>query len=263
MTAVSTTAVGGLTRVTMAAVAAVAGGAAALAASVWATVLWVPFGGWFAVGALATYASAGAIVISRIGPYHPYARFGAANTVTLVRLIVTSLFAGLAAQTAFAQTSSDSAVIAPSTAWFFVGLAVLALMLDGFDGWLARRSNSASPFGARFDMETDALQILLLSIIAVTLGKVGAWVLLSGLLRYLYVAAGWIWPALAQPLPPSQMRKIICGIQSGALTALLTPIMVPPASTSIAAATLVLLIASFGRDVLWSVRNAAPHPSQG
>jgi multidrug efflux pump subunit AcrA (membrane-fusion protein) len=39
-------------------------------------------------------------------------------------------------------------------------------MLDGVDGWLARRHEIASRFGARFDMEVDALLILALSVLA-------------------------------------------------------------------------------------------------
>ena len=38
--------------------------------------------------------------------------------------------------------------------------------LDGVDGWLARRSGIASAFGARFDMEIDALLILVLAVLA-------------------------------------------------------------------------------------------------
>ncbi len=249
------TGAGRLTRTTMMMVAA---GAAVLAVSAWTMTLFGPFDGRFATGALATYAAVGSIVIARIGSYHPYPQFGAANAVTLSRLLISSLFAGLAVQTAYEGTE-----VAPATAWFFVGLALLALALDGVDGRLARKLRLASPFGARFDMETDALQIFLLSIIAFTLGKAGAWVLLSGLMRYLYVAAGRVWPVLAAPMPPSQFRKAVCVIQSAALTALLAPVVVPPQSTAIAGIALILLIVSFGRDVLWSLRSAAPRPSLG
>ena len=36
-------------------------------------------------------------------------------------------------------------------------------LLDLVDGWVARRTGTASPFGARFDLETDAALILVLS----------------------------------------------------------------------------------------------------
>ena len=49
-----------------------------------------------------------------------------------------------------------------------------------FDGPAARRSGIASRFGARFDMETDALMILVLAVLAWRWDRAGAWVLLPG-----------------------------------------------------------------------------------
>ena len=71
--------------------------------------------------------------------------------------------------------------------------SAIAIALDGVDGWLARRTGMVSAFGARFDMEVDALLIQVLAILAWQHGKAGAWILASGLLRYLFVAAGWVW----------------------------------------------------------------------
>ena len=42
--------------------------------------------------------------------------------------------------------------------------------------------------------------------------------LLSGLLRYAFVAAGWLWPWLRAPLPPSRRRQTICVVQIVGLT---------------------------------------------
>ena len=215
------------------------------------------FGGWFLAGALATYAGIGAIAVARIARFHPHARLGAANAVTLVRAIMASFFAGLALQSAI-----EPVVVAPPAAWFLAALGFLAIALDGIDGWLARRQGLESPFGSRFDMEIDALQILLLSILALTFDKAGGWVLIGGLLRYIFVAAGWVWPALAAPLPPSWRRKVVCVIQGGALVVLLAPAVVPPFGTAIGAIALALLVMSFGQDVLWSLRSATLRHSQ-
>ena len=62
-------------------------------------------------------------------------------------------------------------------------------------------------------METDALLVMALSVLAWQYGKAGAWVLLCGLLRYLFVAGGWLWPWLRRPLPPSIRRQTICVVQ--------------------------------------------------
>ncbi|MBY0508971.1 MAG: CDP-alcohol phosphatidyltransferase family protein [Rhodospirillaceae bacterium] len=228
-------------------------GAAALAAGAVSLSALGPFNSWFIAGAFAPYVLFGSIIVVRIGGYHPYPRFGAANVVTLIRLILTCLFAGLAV-----QVSGTGMQISDALAWFFLAVAVLALVLDGFDGYLARRQNLASRFGSRFDMETDALQILLLSITVLAMGKAGAWVLIGGLLRYIYVAAGWLWPVLNQPLRPSWRRKIISVVQGGVLTGLLTPIITPPFSAIVAAAALVVLIYSFAKDVVWILRGPVP-----
>ena len=42
-------------------------------------------------------------------------------------------------------------------------LGLAALLLDGLDGWWARRFGQTTTAGARFDMETDAALILVLS----------------------------------------------------------------------------------------------------
>jgi phosphatidylglycerophosphate synthase len=209
-----------------------------------------PFDGFFVVGSLAPYVAGTVIIVARISAYHPYPRFGAANVVTLIRLMIAGLFAGLAVQVVVAHVP-----VSPGLAWFFLSLAVLGLVLDGIDGYAARKQGLESPFGSRFDMETDALQILLLAIAVFELQKAGAWVLIGGVLRYLYVVAGMIWPVLNGPLRPAWRRKIISVVQGGTLAALLAPIIVPPLSVYAAAVALILLIYSFAVDVIWLLRS--------
>ncbi len=102
--------------------------------------------------------------------------------------------------------------LAPDAATSVV-IASVAAALDGVDGWIARRTRTASAFGARFDMETDALLILVLSALVWRSGKAGAWVLASGLMRYAFVAAATIWPWMQEPLEPSRRRQAVCVVQ--------------------------------------------------
>lgn len=67
--------------------------------------------------------------------------------------------------------------------------ALAAWLLDGLDGWLARRLGQASAFGALFDQETDALLVMLLCVELVVARGFGPWLLLAGALRYLLVLA--------------------------------------------------------------------------
>ncbi len=100
-------------------------------------------------------------------------------------------------------------------------------------------------------MEVDALQILLLCVVALALGKAGLWILIGGALRYAFEVGGVFWPALRRPLPPSFRRKLVSVVKGGALAALLAPEIAPPVSDVIAAAALLLLLYSFAVDVVW------------
>jgi len=132
-------------------------------------------------------------------------------------------------------------------------LALLATLLDGVDGWLARRSKMESAFGARFDVEVDALLVQVLAILVWQYGKAGPWVLASGLLRYAFVAAGWIWPWMNGPLTPTLRGRVICIVQLAGLMLAILPAVASPASDIIAAMALAALAYSFAVDVgrLW------------
>lgn len=191
----------------------------------------------FALAALGALAGAAAA--------HPHPRFGLANLLTLTRAGGAAVFAGFVAA---------PEIVAGAAAWVAAGGAAMLLALDGVDGWAAQRQRLASAFGARFDMEVDALTILALSALALTLGKAGPWVLALGLMRYAFVAAGWLWPRLARPLPPSLRRKAVCVLQVAVLAALVAPVLVPPVSSALAAAALAALVWSFAVDTVWLVR---------
>jgi phosphatidylglycerophosphate synthase len=187
----------------------------------------------------------GAVVVALAARYLESASFGAANRVTLARAaIVTLLLAML-----------DESPPHLAVGWVAVTLAVVGLALDGVDGALARRRSEATRFGARFDMETDALLIVALCALAWQLGKAGPWIMLAGALRYLFVAAGRAWPWLARELPPSRRRQTVCVVQIGSLIACLIPPVTPPASQAVALLGLVLLGASFAVDVAWLARG--------
>ena len=120
----------------------------------------------------------------------------------------------------------------------------------------------ASRFGARFDMEIDALLILALAILTWQHGKAGPWVVLSGLLRYLFVAAGWLLPRMRRPLPDSRRRQTICVIQVVALIVGLEPFVAPVVSEPIAGAALLTLIYSFAVDTRWLLSDRAARPAE-
>jgi hypothetical protein len=68
---------------------------------------------------------------------------------------------------------------------------------------------------------------------------------LSGLMRYGFVAAGWLWPRMRRPLTPTLRGRIICTVQVAALVVTIVPAIPPPLSTVIAALGLAALSYSF------------------
>ncbi len=169
---------------------------------------------------------------------------GAANRVTLLRAVATALLAGLLFHaTALAVHG-----------WWLLAAVTATLALDGIDGWVARRRGS-SAFGARFDMELDAFFILVLSAWVLALDKAGAWVLLIGAMRYIFLAAGCLAPALRAPLPERFGRKAICVWQVVTLLACLAPVTGRGLAAPALALALALLVGSFARDSVWLFRR--------
>ena len=170
-------------------------------------------------------------------------RFGPANAATLVRSTLVGIVTALVA-TSFTQ-DVPAALIA--------GLAAPALALDAVDGWLARRTGTTSDLGARFDMEVDAFLLLVLGIAVAP--ALGWWVLAIGALRYLFVAAGWIWPWMNETLPPRYWRKVVTAVSGIALVVAASGLFPVWVGHAVAGMALALLLESFGRDVIWLVRE--------
>jgi len=205
----------------------------------------------FVALALAAYLLGAVVLLASARGQSPLRCFGAANQVTLARAALVALLFGLAGE---ANTAAN--------AWLAVGTATLAITLDGVDGWLARQHDLSSAFGARFDMETDALLILVLSLLVWRFDKAGYWVLLAGLLRYLFTAAGYALAWLRRPLPPSRRRQTVCVLQILILIICLLPLVSKPWSHTLAALGVLLLAWSFAIDVIWLARRARPQTKE-
>lgn len=178
---------------------------------------------------------------------------GPANRVTLYRALgAVILAAGLANPPLLMEHQ-----------WGWASLAMAVLILDGVDGYLARRFNASSKFGARFDMEVDAALTMTLCLGVWVLGIAGAWVLMVGLMRYVFVAAGWVLPWVNRPLPESVRRKTICVWQIASLVIALLPVTPAWLAVWILALALALLAYSFTVDLAGLYRAGGHHESNG
>ncbi len=204
--------------------------------------LWLQASAGYPWTAAAVFAAMMAVVMATVSAHHPFPQFGLANLVTMIRAALVAMAAALLVEPP-----------ATSIAWFVVVITVCLSALDGLDGWLARRTGLASDFGARFDVEVDALLILVLSLFVWRHDKAGVWVLACGLMRYVFVAAGWVLPWMNGPLKPTLRGKSVAVAQFAGLGLALAPVVPAPASAGVAAMTLVTLVWSFALDVrrLW------------
>ncbi|MGJ8610768.1 MAG: CDP-alcohol phosphatidyltransferase family protein [Octadecabacter sp.] len=183
-------------------------------------------------------------VIAGIGlrRHYPHAVLGLCNMVTLLRLVMVGVLV-IGWVSGIAQS------------WALLALAVTALALDGVDGWLARRQNLTSGFGARFDMEVDAIFALVLSLTAYSNGVVGPFVLLLGLPSYVFFIAKFAFPWLDNPLPDLFSRKVVCVAQLAVLIALQIPLDMAELLAPLTFAAAAALVWSFGRDIIWLART--------
>ena len=201
-------------------------------------------GAAYALRAAAVFAVMMALAVRGRAAHHPFPTIGPANLVTGVRALLAALAAALIAEP-----------VSPEVGWLAVSGTVILAGLDGVDGWLARRTGLASRFGAQFDMETDAFFILVLSILVWRHGKAGAWVMLCGLMRYGFAAAGWVLPWMSRPLRSTIRGKTVAVLQMAGLALALAPVVSPPLSTGVASATLAALAWSFAVDITWLWRT--------
>ena len=176
---------------------------------------------------------------------------GPADQVTLVRATLVGGVTALVAES----------VLRPEPVAVLVPLAAVALALDAADGWVARRTGTVSELGARFDMEADAFFILVLS--GYVGASLGGWVLAIGLMRYAFMAAGWVEPWMQAELPPRYWRKVVAATQGVVLVVAASGLLPRPVAVALVVLALALLVESFGRDVGWLWRHGGQRAVRG
>jgi phosphatidylglycerophosphate synthase len=162
--------------------------------------------------------------------------FGAANWVTTARLLSLLFLAEL--------LDARMPFLAAALAW-----SIFAL--DWLDGYLARRNQSETSFGALYDSEVDACFSMLLTWGVFQLDRAGAWVLIGGVLRYAYVLSLHLSGVREREAPRTRLGRYVFGLSIGGYTLSLWPFSGVAALVLCAAAT-ALLCYSFSRSFLWT-----------
>src|SRR5262245_21498267 len=157
---------------------------------------------------------------------------GPANWVTLIRATLVGCVAAL----------TPEALRREDLTGILVGIATVALVLDGVDGFVARRTGSSTELGARFDMEVDAFLIQVLSVVVSPI--VGLWVLTIGAMLYAYGAAQSTMRWMRRPLLPRYWRKVVAAIQGIVLVVTAAKVLAEPVARAAVVVALVLLVES-------------------
>jgi CDP-diacylglycerol--glycerol-3-phosphate 3-phosphatidyltransferase len=147
-------------------------------------------------------------------------------------------------------------------AWAPAAIYMLADLADYLDGYLARISDHATLLGEALDIEFDALGLLIAVSVAIHYAALPAWYLPVGLARYAFVFGLWARRRAGEPihpLPQSDSRRPLAGLQMGALSVILIPALHPPVTTLGGVLLAVPLLAGFTRD--WLVVSGAIDPA--
>lgn len=201
---------------------------------------------WGSAGWLTAVAAAAVLdaVVVRLWRRSGATRIGPADLITLTRA---TLICGVLALAVAAFLG------APPRALLLSSLSGVALVLDLVDGWVARGTGTESAVGARLDGEVDAFLMLVLSLwVAATLGW---WVLVIGLARYAFGLGAMVCAWLRGQLPYRYWRKVVTASASTALVVAAARVLPSPAVELVLLAALLLVLESFGRDVLWLWRR--------
>ncbi|MFA9515715.1 CDP-alcohol phosphatidyltransferase family protein [Halopenitus sp. H-Gu1] len=170
-----------------------------------------------------------------------------ATLVTAIRASALAPLAGLAVVTVFVDPTAGSG------RWIPAILFGVVAGLDAVDGAIARATDSVTALGARLDTETDALGILVGSVLVVRYEAAVAAFLAVGGARYLFVAgkrARSRRGLTLHDLAESQVRRGLAGAAMASIWIALVPVIDPRLARVITTVVMVPFLIHFLRDWL-------------
>ena len=209
-----------------------------IVALVWHNPQWMP---WWIMTAGLSFLLLAFTTMRNLG-FKPLG-LGYANLVTIGRLLF------LLALGIFHQYLAD---------WLLFAGFLLIVILDGFDGKLARKHNQTSEEGERLDAETDAQFVLILSWILYDTQVVGWWILIPGGLRYIYHLLFFYLPP--NDSPPKKVRATIAVVFFLSLT--LAFLLPGHLSRPLLIGSSILIFASFGLTLIRSCQLLLAHSKE-
>lgn len=166
----------------------------------------------------------------------PQGRFGLANTLTFMKLVILLLAIML-----YDLTKLKVSLIG----YILIGL----VFLDKADGMVARFFKETSLFGEIFDGEVDAFATLIATLLLFHINAQYWWFLAVGVLRYLYVLVIWWFNPPVKKEEPRFLNRLLGVLMSFSYAFL---IIFPRFEfVVLAAIASIAIIWSFGKDIYW------------
>lgn len=172
---------------------------------------------------------------------YPQARLSPADMITLARALLVASVAGflfLPQPIGFSR-------------WVPGVLYLCAVVSDCADGYMARRNNAASAFGAALDRNVDALTTLVGSILGVAWGLLPPWYVIVGLAFYIFSWSLWLRKKMklaVGQLAASTYRRIAGASNTLFIGCSLLPLAPPRVVNIIAPIPALLILLSFWKD---------------
>jgi CDP-diacylglycerol--glycerol-3-phosphate 3-phosphatidyltransferase len=198
----------------------------------------------FAAGALSSWLALVVLLMrlrrQYLGP------LSAATGVTLARGVLISLVAGFA----LGPAPIGSALWLPGV---FYGLAALA---DRLDGALARRMGTVTALGAKLDVTTDAVGLLVAPLVGVRWGRLPPWYLALSFAYPLFRVALRLRRSVGLPVFPERLRldpraRFFAGVQMTIVAVALLPLLARPLAWTVATLAMLPTMALFAGE--WSL----------
>lgn len=188
--------------------------------------------------------------------HHPddnrlFGTLGSANILTIIR--------------GFLFVCVGGSLLAPPLSGVFSWvpglLYTIGVILDRFDGYLARKSGQVTVMGAQIDMRFDALGILIVTLLGLQWGLLPPWYISVGIAFYLYDFGLRSRHRKRKPvhaLPENPNRPVLAGMQMGFLAASLWPVFLPAVLRTVAPVFGLPMVVTFVRDWLFATGRLDP-----
>lgn len=177
-----------------------------------------------------------------------FSRLGPGTCVTVTRGVFISVLAGL--------LFADEKILGGKgswSAWVPASIYLTAVFADILDGYLARSRHQTTRLGEALDMKIDALGLLIVPAVAISLGRLPLSYLLVGLAHYLFNLGIWVRKRAGMEVfewTPTPSSRLLAGSQMAFVGVALLPVFSPEVMRTASWIFMLPFLAGFLKDWL-------------